>query len=79
MIFYNGKMVKLEEDEPIKGVKINSLKYFMDNCPELIEGKIPDASFYSEQRLSKVVDSRPQGLVALKRCILSRWSSNTCR
>ena len=65
MIFYNGKMVKLEEDEPIKGVKINSLKYFLDNCPELIEGKIPDASFYSEHRLSKVVDSRPQGLVAL--------------
>ena len=37
----------------------------MDNCHELIEVKIPDASFYSEHRLSKVVDSRPQGLVAL--------------
>mgnify|MGYP000058860145 FL=1 len=65
MIFFNGKMVKLDIDKPIEGLQINSLKYFMDNSPDLLEGKIPDASFYSERRLSNVVDSRPQGMVAL--------------
>ena len=58
-------MHKIESKKTFKGIKINSLKYFLENCPEDLEGQISDSSSFSEHRLSKKIDSRPQGIVAL--------------
>ena len=65
IIFLNGRMHKIESKKTFKGIKINSLKYFLENCPEDLEGQISDSSSFSEHRLSKKIDSRPQGIVAL--------------
>ena len=65
VIFNNGKIINIEHDELPEGVKVNSLNFFIKNNPDFLKGKIKPANEYSESRLSNIIDSRPQSIVAL--------------
>jgi len=65
VIFFNGKIVNIEYDSLPEGVEVNSLTYFIKNNPNFLKDKISSANEYSEERLSKIVDSRPQSIVAV--------------
>ena len=65
LIFHNGRMIKLELDKLPEGVMINSLSYFLENIPEVINGKIKPINKHYETRLSNVIDARSQSIVSL--------------
>ena len=65
VIFHNGKIISIDHDELPKGVQVNSLNYFIKNNSDFLKEKIKPANEYSEARLSNIIDSRPQSIVAL--------------
>jgi Fe-S cluster assembly protein SufD len=65
LIFINGKIINIEYDNLPEGIEVNTLTYFLKNNPNFLDGKIRPANEYSEERLSHVVDSRPQSIVAI--------------
>ena len=65
VIFHNGKIISIDHDELPKGVQVNSLKFFIKNNSDFLKEKIKPANEYSEARLSNIIDSRPQSIVAL--------------
>ena len=64
VIFFNGKIVNIEYNHLPEGVEVNTLTYFFKNNPDFLKNKISTANRYSEERLSNVIDSRPQSIVA---------------
>jgi len=40
VIFNNGKIINIEHDELPKGVKVNSLNFFIKNNPDFLKGKL---------------------------------------
>ena len=65
VIFHNGKIISIDHDELPKGVQVNSLNFFIKNNSDFLKEKIKPANEYSEARLSNIIDSRPQSIVAL--------------
>lgn len=65
LIFHNGRMIKIENEKIPKGVKVNSLKFFIEKSPEIIQGRIKPSTKYFEERLSNILDARAQSVVAL--------------
>jgi len=65
VIFYNGKIIKIEHDILPQGIKVNTLNFFLKNDPEFLKEKIKPANEFLEDRLSRITDSRPQSIVAL--------------
>ena len=65
VIFHNGKIISIDYDELPKGVQVNSLNFFIKNNSDFLKKKIKPANEYSEARLSNIIDSRPQSIVAL--------------
>ena len=65
LIFFNGKIVNIEYNQLPKGVEVNTLTYFLKNNPNFLKDKISSANRYSEKRLSNIIDSRPQSIVAV--------------
>ena len=65
MVFFNGKIINIEYDNLPDGVEVNSLTYFLKNNPNFLKGKISSSKEYSEERLSNIIDSRPQSIVAV--------------
>lgn len=65
VIFFNGKVINIEHDTLPEGIKVNTLSFYLKNNPEFLKGKIKSANEYSEVRLSNIIDSRPQSIVAL--------------
>ena len=65
VIFNNGKIINIEHDELPTGIQVNTLNFFIKNNPDFLKEKIKPADEYSESRLSNIIDSRPQSIVAL--------------
>jgi len=65
IVFSNGKMIRVDCDEIPAGIKINSLKYFIKNHPELIKNDIKSVNHYLDPRLSQTLDIKSQSLVSL--------------
>lgn len=65
LIFFNGQIVNIEYNQLPKGVEVNSLTYFLKNNPNFLKDKISSANKYAEERLSNIIDSRPQSIVAV--------------
>jgi len=65
VVFVNGKIINIEYDSLPEGVEVNSLTYFIKNKPDFLKDKISSSSEYSEERLSNIIDSRPQSIVAV--------------
>ena len=65
VVFFNGKIINIEYDNLPDGVEVNSLTYFLKNNPNFLKGKISSSKEYSEERLSNIIDSRPQSIVAV--------------
>ena len=64
VIFFNGKMTNIEFDSLPEGIEVNTLTHFIEHNPGFLKDKISYANKYSEERLSNIVDSRPQSIVA---------------
>ena len=65
VIFFNGKIINIESDSLPEGVEVNSLTYFLKNNSDFLKDKISSPKEYSEERLSNIIDSRPQSIVAV--------------
>lgn len=65
LILHNGSVVKIEADKLPERVLINSLSYFIENHPEIIEGNINPVNKHFETRLSNIIDPKSQGIVSL--------------
>ena len=65
LILHNGSVVKIEADKLPERVLINSLSYFIENHPEIIEGNINPINKHFETRLSNIIDPKSQGIVSL--------------
>ena len=64
VVFYNGTLTNIEYDNLPEGIEVNTLTHFIKHKPSFLKDKISSAYKYAEERLSNIVDSRPQSIVA---------------